>query len=153
VNSILSENKNMKKLSFYLSYAGALPLIICTACFWLDVTVIPLLGTTEQILSVYLLSIATFMAGSHWGQHLHLENHWEYYLPILSNIITIVLWLSFLWLPFKPLLASFVVIFLGLLVIDQRLFQYGLITQHYFRTRCLVTTLVILTIIISGIMA
>ncbi len=139
------------KLYPYLTYAGVLPFTICSTCLALGIEVIPLLGATEKILRVYSLVIITFMAGSHWGQHLHLDNKWRCYLPILSNILTIALCLGFLTLPFQPLLATFVATLLILLIIDQRLFQHGFITRQYFRTRCLVTAIVIATLIIAGI--
>lgn len=139
------------KLSPYLTYAGTLPFIICATCLAFGIKVIPLFGATEKILSVYSLVITTFLAGSHWGQHLHLDNKWEFYLPILSNIIAIILWLGFLTLPFKLLLINFMGILLVLLVIEQRFFKYGLIAGQYFRTRCFATAIVISTLIISRI--
>ena len=143
----------MKNLYLYLTYAGALPFIICAACLALDIKFIPGLGATEQVLSVYALIIATFIAGSYWGQHLHLKNKWQYYLPILSNVIVIALWFGFLTLSFKLLTAIFVAAFLILLVIDQRLFRHNLITRQYFQMRCLATTIVVSTLVISGIVA
>ena len=135
----------------YLTYAGLLPFIICSACLALDITVIPLFGATEKLLSIYSLVITTFMGGSFWGQHLNLHNKWHYYLPILSNALTMTLFLGFLVLPFKLLLTAFITTFLILLVIDKRLFQQGLISSQYFRTRCLVTAIVVVTLVISGI--
>ena len=143
----------MKRLYLYLTYTGALPFIVCAICLALNIKFIPLLGATEQVLSVYALIIATFIAGSHWGQHLHMKNKWQYHLPILSNVIVIALWFGFLVLSFKPLIAIFVTAFLVLLVIDQRLFQHNLITRQYFRMRCLATTIVVSTLVISGIVA
>ena len=141
----------MKKLYLYLTYAGALPFIICAVCLAFDITLIPLLGTTKQVLSVYALTIATFIAGNHWGQHLYMNNKWQYHLPILSNIIVITLWFGFLILPFRPLLAILIVAFLVLLIIDQRLFRHNLITRRYFQMRCFATAIVVSTLVISGI--
>ena len=141
----------MKKLYLYLTYAGALPFIICAFFLVFDIRFIPLLGATEQVLSVYALIIATFIAGNHWGQHLDMKNKWQYHLPILSNVIVITLWFGFLVLPFRALLAIFVLVFVALLVIDQRLFRHNLITYRYFRMRCLATAIVISTLVISGI--
>ena len=137
----------------YLTYAGLLPFIICSTCLALDIKVFPLLGATEKLLSIYSLVITTFMAGSHWGQHLNLDNKWSYYLPKLSNVLIIALFLGFLVLPFKLLLAAFIATLLILLVIDKKLVQHGLITKQYFHTRCLVTAIVVVTLIISGINA
>ena len=143
----------MKKLYLYLTYAGALPFIICAVCLAFDITSLPLLGATKQILSVYALIIATFIAGNHWGQHLYMKNKWQYYLPISSNVIVVPLWFAFLVLPFKPLLVIFILAFLFLLVIDQRLFQHNLITRSYFQMRCFATAIVVSALVISRIVA
>ena len=141
----------MKKLYLYLTYAGALPFIICAVCLAFDITSMPLLGATKQVLSVYATIIATFIAGNHWGQHLSMKNKWQYYLPISSNVIVVPLWFAFLVLSFKPLLVIFILAFLFLLVIDQRLFRHNLITRRYFQMRCFATAIVVSTLVISGI--
>ena len=143
----------MKKLYLYLTYAGALPFIICAVCLALDITSMPLLGATKQVLSVYALIIATFIAGNHWGQHLYMKDKWQYHLPISSNVIVVTLWFGFLILPFKPLLVIFIVAFLVLLVVDQRLFRHNLITRRYFQMRCFATAIVVSALVISGIVA
>jgi len=43
--------------------------------------------------------------------------------------------------------------FCFLLLIDRRLFQNDLITRQYFQTRCIVTAIVILTLLVSGIVS
>ncbi|MDA7569174.1 DUF3429 domain-containing protein [Emcibacteraceae bacterium] len=143
----------MIKLYPYLTYAGALPFIFCAMCLISDVNVIPVLGDTEKVLSVYGLVIASFIAGAHWGQHLILKNNWSMYLPIFSNINACVLWVSFLTFSFKILLLILGSSFLILLLIDKNLFQNGLISRNYFHTRCWVTLTVISTIIISRVYA
>lgn len=142
----------MKKIFPYLAYAGAVPCILCAACLNVDIQEIPLLGSVERILSVYGLVIASFLAGTHWGQHLHISKSlWSYSLPILSNIIAVLLWFGFLVLSFKMQMAMFVIAFVVLLIIDHRLFQIDLITHHYFQTRFFVSAIVIISFIISGI--
>ena len=143
----------MKKIYPYLSYAGALPFIFCSGCFILNIHTLPLLGDTDKVLSVYGLVITSFMAGSHWGQHLSLSGKWVIYLPTLSNINAIFLWFSFIIFPFKMLLFVFVISFFLLLSIDRVLFLACLISRKYFRTRCLVTLLVVSSLIFSGIYA
>lgn len=141
----------MKKLYPYLTYAGAIPFVICVACLSLGINELPLLGRVEEILSIYALVIVAFLAGSHWGQHLQIKGTWSRYLPIFSNIIAVALWLAFLVFPFKALLATFGASFAILLFIDRRLFQDELISRQYFQTRCIATAIVISTIIIAGI--
>lgn len=143
----------MKRLCPYLTYSGALPFILCAICFVFDMNTVPLLGNTSQVLSVYALVITSFIAGSHWGQHLNLSDKWSLYLPLFSNINAILLWIGFLVLPFKLLLVAFIISFLALLLVDKKLLQDDLISLAYFRARCLVTAIVILALIISGVCA
>jgi len=141
----------MKKFFPYLTYAGAIPFIFCAVCLVNDIQKLPLLGSVEKILSVYGLVISSFLAGIHWGQHLHInKNIWNRSVSILSNILAILLWLGFLILGFKMLMLMFVLVFIILLIIDYHLFKIDLITRHYFQTRFFVSVIVIISLVISG---
>lgn len=144
----------MKKIFPYLTYAGAIPFVFCAVCLSFDIQILPLLCSIERILSVYGLVISSFLAGAHWGQHLHInKSQWVRFLPIFSNVIAVLLWLGFLVLSFKMQMAIFIVAFVVLLIIDHRLFQMDIITRHYFQTRFIVTAIVIVSLIISGIVS
>lgn len=140
----------MQRVYPYLSYAGTIPFIFCAFCLILDIRQLPLFGSVEKILSVYALVISSFLAGAHWGQHLQIQGTWSHTLPILSNITAVLLWSGFLILSFKAMIAMFIAAFVILLIIDKLLFQSDLITRQYFQTRCFVSAIVILTLIISG---
>ncbi len=149
--------KKANKLAVYLTYAGAVPFVFC-ALFFLFAGQAAAASATMQALmrealSLYGLIIAAFLSGAHWGQHLGRGDQWASYLPIASNINAVLLWSLYLLLPFKALLAAFVVSFSLLLLIDQRLFRDGLITARYFHTRCIVTFVVIAALIIAGLFA
>lgn len=144
----------MKKIFPYLTYAGAIPFLFSALYLSLDIQSLPLLGSIERILSIYGLVIASFLAGAHWGQHLQIPNNqWIYILPLFSNAIAIMLWLGFLMLSFKMQMALFVASFTALLIIDYRLYKIDIITRHYFHTRFIVTSIVIASLIISGIVS
>jgi hypothetical protein len=91
----------MKKNYQYLAFLGALPFIICAACFVFNVQDIPILGGTRNVLGAYALVITSFMAGSHWGQHLDLDNKWGDYLPITSNLTAVLCGSGFLYYRLK----------------------------------------------------
>ena len=144
----------MKKIFPYLTYAGAIPFVFCAVCLSFDIQSLPLLGSIERILSVYGLVISSFLAGAHWGQHLHInKSQWVRSLPIFSNVIAVLLWLGFLVLSFKMQMVMFATAFVVLIIIDHRLFQMDIITRHYFQTRFVVTAGVIVSLIISGIVS
>ena len=138
----------------YLAYSGAIPFIFCAISLWSNTESIPFLGSVEKLLSAYGLLISSFLAGAHWGQHLNLQvGSLRHTLAILSNVVAISLWIAYLVLPFNILIMVFAGVFTALLFIDYRLFQLKVITPHYFRTRCLVSTIVIASLIISGIVS
>ena len=143
--------RTMTKTFYYLIYAGTIPFILCSICFSAGIKSIYLLGLVDKILSAYGLVILSFLSGSHWGQHLYINRRiWGCTLPVLSNIIAVLLCFSFLVLSFKELVAIFIAAFIILLIIDHRLFQMHLISDHYFQTRCFVSAIVIISLIISG---
>lgn len=143
--------RTMTKTFYYLIYAGTIPFILCSICFSAGIKSIYLLGSVDKILSAYGLVILSFLSGSHWGQHLYINRRiWGCTLPVLSNIIAVLLCFGFLVLSFKELVAIFVASFIILLIIDHRLFQMRLISDHYFQTRCFVSAIVIISLIISG---
>ena len=106
---------------------------------------------TEYILAVYGLVIATFMAGAQWGNHLTLadDNPWALRLPILSNIITLILWFGFLGLSTVAFIWLLILGFVSLLIIDYGLNQANIITTSYFKVRKYVTLIVVIALIVS----
>ncbi len=141
----------MKNLYSYLAGAGVIPFVLCAILLSSDVQQLPLLGSVPKIISVYGLVIVCFLAGAHWGQHLHIQGIWNHVLPISSNIIAVLLWFGFLILSFTALTVMFLAAFVIFLLIDYRLYQIGMITYQYFRTRFIVSIIVILSLNISGI--
>lgn len=142
----------MRRIFPYLTYAGAIPFVFCAVCAVLGIQQLPLFGSVEKALTVYGLVISTFLCGAHWGQHLHLnEGPWVRTLPVLSNMLAVLLWIGFLTLSFKMIIAMLIAAFIILLIIDHRLFLVDLITHHYFQTRLFVSSIVIFSLIISGI--
>ncbi len=142
----------MKKPSPYLTFAGTIPFIICALLLTFDVDAIRVLGKTEQVLAVYGLVIATFMAGAQWGNHLSLDdNHpWAFRLPILSNIVALLLWLGFLSLTTLGFIVLLILVFLALLLIDYGLCRTHIIDRSYFKVRVYVTCIVVISLIVSA---
>lgn len=141
------------RLRTALTYAGALPFIACALCLVMDIRTLPILGSVDHILAVYGVIIATFLAGSHWGQHLSLLGGWRVALPLASNAIAIVLWLVFLTLPLPFVFGTLVVCFGVSLFIDGKLYDAEIIDQDYFEMRRHVTAVVGTTLIVAGFYA
>ena len=140
----------MSKVAFYLILAGLIPFVGLTLFLAFGITVLPALGSTVQVFGLYSLMIAVFISGSHWGQHLGLDDQWVVFLPITSNLITVILWLVFLACSFTVITFTFVIAFVILLGIDYKLLKTGHISGHYFRMRFVVTAIVCLMLVITG---
>lgn len=141
----------MKKIYPILMYTGTLPFIFCAICFLLDWKSIPFFSETTHILKVYGLVIASFMAGTHWGKALNMNGPSKREILIASNMNAIFLWISFLLFPFHLMLLALIISFLASLWNDKKLLQAGLINFSYFFNRCIITTIVITTLIIARI--
>ena len=143
----------MTKPSPYLTFAGTLPFILCAILITIGVDAIRVLGRTEDVLTVYGLVIATFMAGAQWGNHLSLadDNSWAVRLPIFSNIIALALWLGFLILSTAGFMWLLIISFIALLIIDYGLYQAQIISAKYFTVRKYVTLIVVIALIMAVI--
>ncbi|MCY4305516.1 MAG: DUF3429 domain-containing protein [Aestuariivita sp.] len=143
----------MNRSSAFYVYAGAIPFVICTALLIFDVDVLPFLGSTVTVLSVYTLIIVSFLAGSLWGQHLYVEGELKDFLPIYGNIFAISLWLAYLVLPYRFWLVIVGLILIFLRVVDHMLFNNGFVDDGYMKARLDATWIVIITLCISGFFA
>ena len=140
----------MIKLYSWLAYAGTLPFVLGAGCLAAGIDTLPLVGSAERVLSVYALVIGCFMAGSHWGQHLHVRQPpWTIALAIASNCSALALWIAFVLLPPLWLLAAALVNFLALLALDWRLRRANWIDSCYWRTRVGATAIVALSLSVA----
>jgi hypothetical protein len=77
----LGEN-TVQKIYPYPTYADTILFVVCAIALTLDIRQLPWIEPVDNTLSVYALVIANFLAGAHWGQHLHLLRkngvvHWQ----------------------------------------------------------------------------
>lgn len=125
-----------------LAFFGAIPFVVSAFLLLNGHISLPILGNVAFAIIVYGVIIATFMSGAHWGQHLNLDKPWSISLPIVSNLITLVLWFAFLTQVPKLVTLHIMVALVSQLVVDTMLFKYRIIEQSYFLTRCVVTSIV-----------
>jgi len=133
-----------------LSYFGLMPFVFAAVILAFHVYAIPYLGKVTNIISVYGLIVSTFLSGIHWGQHLERSNPWHLYLPIVSNTSAVALWVCYLVLPFNYFSLVLSASFLIALIIDKTLYDAGLLNDRYFYTRCIVTAIVIVLVLLSA---
>lgn len=132
----------------YLTLAGTIPFLVGTTCLLTGVDLLPGGIPTQSMVSAYALLILSFMAGVHWGQHLHLTGNWRTRLPLASNLIAISAWVGFLVLDFDALCLLLAGGFLVLLWIDRALLNATVISEAYFRTRVMATFIVAVSLIL-----
>ena len=132
-----------------LALLGALPFVLCSLLLTLDIMNLPLLGSVPRLLSSYTLVIAVFMCGVHWGQYLQPASAHSLNLFIVSNVLTILLWIAWLLAPTDIFLFLALIVFVLLLLIDARLRLQQLIGKPYFRMRLLVTSIVCASLLLA----
>lgn len=93
------------------------------------------------ILSIYSLSIISFICGSHWGIFLSNSNL-GINLFLLSNFLTILSFIGFLLLEERNYFFLQILILIILLLIDVYIFRKKITQKKYVNTRILVTSLV-----------
>jgi hypothetical protein len=136
----------MNPLTKILTYAGGLPFVIGAACLYYQVTSLPYLGNTEQALSVYILIIASFIAGSYWGLQVSSDHKESTNLALFSNIVALLLWVSFLRLSFHKLIFLYAFTFIAFLLIDSRLHRLAIIKTGYYHLRCRITLVAVFSL-------
>ena len=142
----------MNPLIKILTYAGGLPFIIGAVCLCYQVTSLPYLGNTEQALSVYILIIASFIAGSYWGLQVSSDHKESTNLALFSNIVALLLWVSFLGLSFHELIFMYVFTFIAFLLIDGRLHRLAVLKTEYYHLRCRITLVVVFSLCFIEVM-
>lgn len=137
---------------YVLIYAGLIPFLACWGLLALGVQEIPFFGTVQHIFSLYMLVIASFMAGTYWGQGLtQYETGLSIPVFLLSNIVTIGLWLGYLLLSFLGFLFAGLCAFLFYLWLDFKFYQSGEGKRSYLLIRAIVTVIVCISIVGVGL--
>ena len=137
-----------------LTYLGGLPFIFCTVLLQIDIKTIPIFGDVETMLSSYTVIILAFMFGILWGLKSNINNLIDdSVIPInifmVSALATTVTWLCYLLLSFDLFLIYSIGLYLFLLFLDNRLFQYNIISIHYFYLRRNITVIVVICLAIN----
>lgn len=149
---VFNVNICMIKQHNVLAYLGTLPFIGCAVLIGVGVDQVPVLGEVEAILIGYGVIISTFMVGAHWGQHLNIPGPLGNKLAIASNAIALSVWIAALKLAFIPMIAVLIVIFAVLLGIDRYMLSVKVIEISYFKTRFVVSAIVISCLLMSVIL-
>ena len=143
--------KALKNTDIYLGYLGLIPFIFFTICLSLSYKHTFIFGNTLQALTSYSLIIASFIAGSHWGRQVNIETLTNrVLLQIGSNINVIAIWIAYLCLSPKTIIAVMIIEFVVLLKFDFFIYKQKLISYKYlFCIRVPITIFVVSLLAIS----
>ena len=140
---------NKKNLPYILIFIGSIPFVFFSFLriisleefFYLDI---------NYILSIYSLSIISFICGSHWGLFL-MNNTLKINLFFLSNFLTISSFFGILFLKINYFFLLQILILIILLLIDFYIYRQNITQLKYIYSRILITTLVVICLIIPVI--
>lgn len=124
-----------------LALAGVLPFVACAVLPLFDMASIEPFGQLDQLANSYGLAIVCFLAGIHWATFLMRENQLPLNLMISSNVVFLGVWFMFVLTETAWSLLAQVVALVVLLLIDQRLKNDAIISESYFQTRVIATTI------------
>ena len=140
---------NKKNLPYILIFLGSIPFVFFSFLriisleefFYLDI---------NYILSIYSLSIISFICGSHWGLFLT-NNTLKINLFFLSNLLTISSFFGILFLKMNYFFLLQILILIILLLIDFYIYRQNITQLKYIYSRVIITILVVLCLIIPVI--
>ena len=138
-----------KNLPYILIFLGSIPfaffsflrIISFEEFFYLDI---------NYILSIYSLSIISFICGSHWGLFLT-NNTLKINLFFLSNFLTILSFFGILFLKVNYFFLLQILILIILLLIDFYIYRQNITQLKYIYSRMIITILVLICLIIPVI--
>lgn len=132
-----------------LTYAGALPFLACALLPFAGITELGPLGAWDQVLVMYGLAIASFLAGTHWAFELARPGSFALSLFIVSNVLVLAVWLAALVAVPAIALAVQCIAFLVLLRVDGAVAAAGGTPPGYFAMRQRITFIVLAALLIG----
>jgi hypothetical protein len=136
-----------------LILAGALPFLASALLPAVGIESLGRLGPLHELAAVYGLAILSFLTGIHWATQLYQRSPLPINLFVGSNVVFLAVLLAYVVSSLKWALATQLLAFPLLLVLDYQLLHKGLITQHYLGMRFIATAVAcfsILFILTSG---
>lgn len=129
-----------------LAMAGVTPFVACAILPLAGVDTIEPVGRLDRVAASYGLAIVSFLAGIHWATQIHERLQTGFNLLIVSNVLFVAVWLTFVLGSVAAALFVQMIALLLLLGIDRWLLNGGVISAHYYRTRRVATILAALSI-------
>lgn len=132
-----------------LTYAGSIPFVACALLPYLGITTLGPLGAWYEVMILYGLAIASFLAGTHWAFELVRPGAYPVSLFVISNVIVLATWFGSLLGPVSFALAVQCAAFITLLVVDGVVAARGGITAEYWHLRQRITAIVLAALVLG----
>ncbi len=129
-----------------LMLMGAVPFVAGALLPLAGVEELGRLGGLHQLVGSYGMAILCFLTGVHWATQLYASTAVPFNLFIGSNVVFLVVWITYVAASLQWALATQLLSFLLLLAIDVRLLRSGLISGDYLRMRFIATALACLSL-------
>jgi hypothetical protein len=136
-----------RKIYTALIGAGALPFAISALAALSGVDAIPLFGAPDRLILSYGLGIVSFLTGVHWATNLYVEERNPANLFIISNVLFLLVWITFVAGSARSSAVMQSAAFLILLSIDYSLYRRRVIGRHYFRMRAAATLVAVVSLL------
>ncbi|MDW3094674.1 MAG: DUF3429 domain-containing protein [Gammaproteobacteria bacterium] len=136
-------------MATWLAYLGVIPFVIGVTLISFGYQQFFLINDLAFMVSSYGLVIVVFMSGIHWGNYLSDEKSHSLNLLIASNLITLISWFAFLLISTELTLLIYCITFSALLYIDAKLLSLQVISKRYFKVRCVVTLIVVISLLLT----
>lgn len=133
-----------------LTIFGMVPFIGGTLLLYGNITTWPHGVQVAETMNVYGVLIVSFLAGSHWGMTLSPDGAKHLYAAICSNIVVVLLWLSYsvLSIPAMLVLESMA---LGILLVQERAtWEIHSMPAGYASMRVVITILVMVLLLLMA---
>lgn len=148
---------HQKPLYTSLLIAGCLPFMLAALAPYFGIVSMPILGNLQNAAAYYGLAIVSLMAGVHWGISLMLDSapQMRKKNPLCkktmmwaSNTFVLIPWLILCAAGVgTPFYFSLSVSFMLILITDYRLMDRGILPEHYYRIRFIITSIIVTCLI------
>ena len=135
-------------IKYALTYLGLLPFFLLSSYIIISPDPVIINSHAISLFKSYGMIIAIFLSGCYWGQQLSMTGIMAFNLAIISNALTIFIWLSYSFLPDKYFFFLLIAVYSLLLLIDKILLSQSIINKIYFKTRFYVTICVNIMLLI-----
>ena len=138
---------NQKQLAITLTMLGAIPLLVGGLCVFLGIHPGFMPADPALVLHTYAVVIASFVAGMHWGIHFCKRTTDSVYL--LSSVVAVVLWLSFIYVGQVLGLGLVMLSFILLWVEEYRLSEQRVTTLWFWHLRNIVSAIAVISLLLG----